>query len=598
MSIRVDGTYDVECAGWDRFLVGEILDADGSRFVSWDEDDFYSELRSRDGHYWAHSGGRYDALWALDRAFLAGDEPKMSPRGAGLLTLRIGGVTLCDSAAIWPDRLSTVARIAGREKLELSLPCKCGKGCGGYCALERKLTARERTLVETYLHADCEVLLEALSEMQERAEEYGLDLRSTVGATAWRTAKAWLDLPDCTHELATYRQIREGTYGGRVECGVPLWSGTLYRNDRNASYPAALSQLALPVGTPVIHESPRAARAAWNKGRHGVYGCRVFVPEQSYPPLPARTVDRLLYPTGPIVGAWTRIELEYAVAECGVRIDEIFSAVTWPRTEKVLAPFAERIWSLRDENATSGDARDAACAKWLKWIANSATGKFSQKPESDVYEYVKGRECDDGDPVIRSTPHGYLLAWEKVRVSSCAHVEWGGYLLASARIEEHRQMRHAEDVGRFVYGDTDSVYSTHALSRNMGNGLGQWKLEGTATRWCALAPKLYRFRCDGCKDHPQGDWHVRGKGMSGLDADGFELLSTPDPENPSQSLPWEVDRGVRGLRDALRSDGPVFQRKKMLRRVHRIEGWIGGRELLTDGTTRAPTMERWHEAFG
>lgn len=586
MSIRVDGVFDIETVGWDRFLCGEILTSGGERFVSWDEDDFYSELRSREGHFWGHNAGRFDSLWALGRAMERGDEPAISPRGAGILQLRIGRLILCDSAALWPDKLETVAEISDSPKLPFPLACTCGReGCKGYCALTFKLSPGEKRKVAEYLHGDCEALLASLLAVKWRLEDDGFDVRPTVGTTAWRTAKAWLDLPDCTHDLGTYKLIREGYQGGMTLPGVARYDSRAKRYDVHASYPAALARVGLPVGGAVVHETPRAARKAYLAGRHGTFQCRVRVPDMAYPPLGYRAGDRLLYPIGTFDGAWTAHELRYAEEECGVRILEVRSGVSFPRTEPVLAEFAVRVWNLREHNAASRDSKDNAYAKLLKWIANSLTGKVSQKETHEVYEYVPGQQCEDMAPVIRRGPHGFLLSWEGTRVPSCAHVEWGSTLVADARIELHRQIRHAEDVGRFLYCDTDSVYCTRALTRRVGDALGEWGHEGDMTGWLALAPKLYRYDCTGCKKHPQGGPHVRGKGMPELTDAGFHALAGGDA--------WVVDRGVLGLRQGLASDGPVFQRRKLVRRHTPVLGWIGGRILNSDATTRPPTVAEY-----
>jgi hypothetical protein len=102
--------------------------------------------------------------------------------------------------------------------------------------------------------------------------------------------------------------------------------------------------------------------------------------------------------------------------------------------------------------------------------------------------------------------------------------------------------------------------------------------------WLALAPKVYRYR-DG-----DGDEHVKAKGMSGLDAHGFDLLRAGGT--------WEVNRGVEGLRTAMRHDAEgVFRRRKLRRTLKPNEGWIGGRISDKNGLTRAPTVSEYVAAF-
>lgn len=585
MTIRIDGVFDIECEAWDRFVVGEVLTSEGERFVSRDEDIFWAELRRREGYYWGHHAGRYDSMWALDMAMERGDDPNISPRGSGILQLRIGKLFLCDSAALWPDKLEKISEICDARKMPFPLRCRCGtEGCKGYCAIRRSMPERDYRAVEEYLHGDCEALLQSMLALIERAEADGFDLRATIGTTAWNTAKAWCDLPDCTHELGTYRLIREGYAGGMTMVGRPL-AASGHRHDIHASYPAALSRGQLPVGGVVVHTTGRAAGAALRKGRPGVYQCSVHVPDMAYPPLGFRAGDRLLYPTGLVDGAWTALEIEYAES-LGCRVVSVRGGASFPRTEAMLRDYAERVWALR-ARALDGGLKDQAYAAWLKWAANSCTGKLAQKETHDVYEYVRGHACGDGDPVIRRGPHGHLLAWEGTRVAPCAHVEWAAYLTADARIELHRQIQHAEETGDFLYCDTDSVYSSERLTRRIGDDLGEWGYEGEMRAWCALAPKLYRYECTGCAKHPSGGVHVRGKGMPDLSDAGFRALQ--DGES------WVSERGVLGLRTALASEGRIFRRRRLERSHRPYPGWIGGRVLLDDGSTRPPTVAEYEE---
>lgn len=587
MPLDVAGVFDIECGAWTRFRVGEILDRDGTRYVSWDESDFFDALTARSGNYYAHNGGRYDIAWALGYAVKRRPNMRWNARtrGAGVLSVRLGQVELRDSFAICPMKLSTAAELSGKSvKLDFGLPCECERACGGYCVLDRELTARERRKVEAYLHGDCVALLDTLDAIEARAVRDDIDLRLTIGSTAWATARDWLGLPAATHALGRYGRLREGYYGGRVEV-FRRRAPSGHRYDIHSSYPAALTRVSLPHGACVRHTSARAASRAYAAGREGVFGADVFVPHSMrIPPLPVRVPDRLLYPTGAISGTWTALELRYAES-LGCVVRAVRWGYSWRESSPFLAPFAERVWSYRADAAASGED---AWAAWYKWIANSLTGKLAQNVTHTSLLWVPGDppEFDPFGPpvdVALDDDAGAFVHKKTTRVDACAHVECSAYLTAEARIELHRQLMHAE---RPVYCDTDSVYARDELTRRIGPELGEWGYEGAMTHFRALAPKVYRYRCARCKKHPSGGWHVRGKGLPGLDARGFERLARGGTHR------WA--EGVEGLRSQVRKGGDLFVRRALARQLHPTPGWVGGREIESNGLdTRPTTLARY-----
>jgi hypothetical protein len=571
--MKVAGVWDLECADWDRFRVGQLLAANGERFTSWDPDAFFDALIEREGVWYAHVGGRYDALWLLDMATRRGVPWSARMRGAGVLSARVGNVEVRDSYALLPMSLAKAAELGDAPKLALGLQCECEtEGCEGFCVLRRELTPRERAKVEEYLSGDCDALASTLGALIDTAADHDIDLKLTVGGSAWSTARRWLDLPKCDHDIGRYRMLREGYYGGRTECFTPR-ARRGHRYDIHSSYPAALSRVALPVGAG-RSVGGRLAMVAFESGQEGIFWCDVRVRRDEWiPPMPAREADRLLYPVGPFSGAWTAIELRHAV-ENGATITAMTRAHVWSESAPILAPFAERVWRYRDDAARAGRKSRAA---WFKWLANSLTGKLAQRPEHGALAFKIGDppDLDEGERVVFYSGAGAFTYQETSRVDACAHVQWSAYLTSEARVEVHRQLQHAISVlASPLYCDTDSVYAKRRLTRRIGDELGEWGYEGELHSFRCLAPKVYRYRDE------HGADHIRGKGLSGLDLAGFNALA--------RGRGWTVDRGVKGLRTAMRSkEGGLFQRNALTRALHPIPGWIGGREV--DGASTRPT---------
>jgi len=573
------GVFDIECAEWDRFICGCTLDRSNKPYVSWDEDEYARNLLDRDGVFYAHAGGRYDLLWLLDWCMRHGVAvTEVKPRGSGILSMRVGDLELRDSYALVPMTLAKCAPIGGEEKSSLALPCECGEECGGYCALARRLTPGEKRLVTAYLVQDCVALSAMLLSLAWRCSDLDITVGLTVGGTAWSTAKRWCDLHSSRHDLGRYDALSRGASGGMT---IPFMeraaSGERY--DIHSSYPAALSVVPLPWGTP-RHMKGSAAGAAYRAGKPGIYRASVIVPDCHIPPLAARESDRLLYPIGPIEGAWTTIDLQHAEA-CGVKITKIITAYVWPGTRVALRDFAVKGWEIRDQN-TKGDASNVAFAAWIKWFVNSATGKFKQSPDHETLTFIPAIDgapiLDRDSRVLAVNDRGAWVVTENRKVDACAHVEFYAYLTAYARIELHLQLLEAGI--HAIYCDTDSVYSTKALTRRLGPSLGEWGHEGSLRDWRCLAPKVYDY-----VDPATGKHTTRGKGMSGLDSRGFDALA--DGEK------WVVDRGVDGLKTALRShSSTMFRRKSLARSLSPFPGWIGGRVIEGEGT-RAPTVAEY-----
>lgn len=606
MSLRVAGVFDLEAAHWDRFLVGEALAADGSSVVWWDADMFADWMLSRTGIWYAHAGGRYDMLWLLDIAVRRGLRWDARMRGSGVLSVRIGSLEVRDSFALVPMSLEKAAPIGTYRKTAVGLPCVCGKPrCKAYCALDRIYDkggpdAHEKRKVEEYLHADCLSLYSMLDTLETLATDHGIQLGLSIGGTAWKTAKEWLGLPKCEHEIGRYRRLREGYYGGRTEV-FRTRAPEGHRYDIHSSYPAALVRHALPEGHGIPADASRASRH-FAAGKPCIIGATVNVPHSNVPPLPMRHPDRLLYPYGSVTGAWTSLELAYAM-ECGVTVERVGWGHVWETESPFLAPYASRVWKMRaDSVATCRCAalpkkdrgcRGCAFGAWVKWLANSLTGKLAERPEHDSLRFLPFPEGWDGMDVLRTIDTGSFVRVETLRVSANAHVQCAAFLTAGARTELHRQLVHAPTP---LYCDTDSVYAAEQLTRRIGDELGEWGYEGALTRWHALAPKVYRYF-----DPAKNEWAVRGKGMPGLDSDGFTRLHDHEVADgwTEHGLPWDSDTGVEGMRTALRrmgkgEGGSLFVRKYLSRALHAVAGWVGGRELAADGVTTLPvTVERY-----
>jgi hypothetical protein len=380
---------------------------------------------------------------------------------------------------------------------------------------------------------------------------------------------AWCDLEDAEWDVEVYNRVRPMYYGGRCEV-ARTFEQMIWRYDRKSAYPASLME-SLPIGNPTVHEGA-AARRALSSGKPGAFEVLIRVPESHAPPLPIRHRNRLAYPWGVVRGTWSHIELQHAI-DCGAEVEDVYSAVTWPREKPQLAPYAQRCFDLRDELPKE---QKKALGVWLKFLANSLTGKLGQSPDCQII--VLGDYADDpAYSQVGTSP--WVWARDTWRIPSCAMVHWAGTLTARARVELHEQIVHAG--AEWVYSDTDSCFATRPLTRRIGTDLGEWAFEGKGERWQARAPKVYSYH-----DLDKDEDVAHAKGVPGArDGDTIDMAVWTDYVGGKKIT---SDRGVKSLRVAARGD-KLFERRRLTRSLHLSSEWCGAR--LRDGNvTRPPNV--------
>jgi hypothetical protein len=495
---RCDGVLDIETARWDRFVVGVTLYRGTEVAIHRSIGSLVDELLRRRGTWWAHNGGSFDALAVAEELRARGIASSIALSGSRVSRLSAAGFTLCDSYSLIPMPLERAASLADMTAPELGLPCRCGRACGGYCALR---AGRSSPTIDAYCVGDCRVLWAVLEWVQAHADRCGLSLRGTIGGTAWASARAILGLPDADLPPATWRRARLGYYGGRICVARPRADGPGTHWDISSAYPAALASSALPVGD---HREigSRVALSCLERERPGIYACEIDVPGMHLPPLPWRARGgAIAYPIGPVVGAWALPEILAAV-DRGATIRRVLWGIVWESEEII---FAELIRSWHGIRIALG--KSTAGGEWTRLLANSLTGKFAESPERRGISMfpTEVKYCLGEDPCSVARCSGRCGAYEQVdlagqiwsvpyyRPAPNAHVAWAAYLTASTR---GAWLAGAESQGKdLVYGDTDSVWTTSRKGPTpQGAALGAWQKKHAWQDWECAAPKSYCYR--------------------------------------------------------------------------------------------------------
>ena len=581
---RCDGTFDIECADWDRFRLGVIY-SPGETTIEYDADRFVDHLLSRQGHYFAHAGGIYDLLFVAETLRRRGVRFYADLAQHRITRIVTGGMTLRDSYSLLPFSLDELAAMVNERAPALPWKCHCGRDCGGYCKIPTRCDLPFDPDLEDYCVADCRVLYRVIHRLREHCTEHGIDLRGTLGSTAWATARRELELPDADLPWELWRRVRRADKGGRVCVTRPRASGPGAHFDIVNAYPGALARASIPLGRP-RELGKEHARGALHRDRPGVYHCTVRVRGDAFiPPLPWRHQNRVQYPLGEFSGSWAYPELVAAIAR-GAELVNVHSAVIWETEAPLFAGLMHRWYEIR-----RNVGKDTPLGAWQSRLAKSLTGKFAEQPtrERVAINPAKIRICPrNGRCRIRCSGRcgamnqldlfGMVWTVPYFKLAPSGHAHWSAYLRAHTRVQ-WLEAAERYQIGELCYGDTDSVWSVgNTTPLPISDLLGAWEMKHAWTGLDVRAPKIYRFTDGegrkifrGAPGMTEADWR-RGKAV--------------------------IDRGVFTLKQTAHSaSGSLFRRKQQTRSIHTqgdIPLWYGDRKLDLQTGITYPVDAREH----
>ena len=581
--IRIDGVFDIECVGWDEFLVGVTMTSGGETIVHHTADDMVDEMLYRGGHWWGHNSGKYDTLLVLEVLRRRGISQSISTSSSRVTRTMGGGLTIKDSYALIPMGLNAAAEMGGELKPSLWFDCHCGHSCGGYCSIYRGMPRYMLDRVAEYCVGDCRALIKTLRKLSDFADDNDIDLTGTIGGSSWATAKRTIGIPDATYSSSEWERLRQAYYGGRCTVFRPLNpscvpAGSHY--DISSAYPASLASTELPMG-PHYERGKRAATAALASGTVGIYSCTIRVPGDNVPALPWAIGTGMSFPCGIVSGVWTSTEIAYAES-IGCKVDDVHWGVVW-NSSAVL--FDDWIGNLYEKRIRHG--KDSVWGKWLRLFANSLTGKLAERPYKRFLRMCPDladiRLCDASPPCTLTSC--CCDAWEQVdkwgevwsvpfyKMSPSAHVHWAAFVTAATRIQQHAELVACDA----DYCDTDSCWTQHGAPAETGNGLGEWERKCGYLTFESVAPKHYAYT-----DEETGEFIICSAGA---------FLSVAEWTTGASVQ----DRGVKSIVDAARSGRGLFSRAHRRWTLPKHGEWYGDRRLGSDGRTYPVTCQELRE---
>lgn len=333
-----------------------------------------------------------------------------------------------------------------------------------------------------------------------KSHETITDFEFLTSCKAWGSSKI---MKECH---ISYQQceaiLRSGFYGGRCEVFTPHCRAredggiAAYHYDVNSLYPSQMIDNEFPIGYPEFiddHDIIKFRWEKWMKRRRGLgfITAKVFVPQQTIPPLPAK-MGKLVFVCGHIQGTWTYTELAYAVEHCGVQIEEFIYMVHFSKTRKVFREFVKTFYEMKDAGKRAGNE---ALTAFAKLILNTAYGwtvlrRDDKTAFRDIKDLSKWEEKDEF--IYANDDLGYIEIRDKV-LTETIQVQIGAYVTSYARLVLLKALRAQAEIGTVYYCDTDSIVCSHKLPPEMVDKyeIGKWDLEGELYSGLFLQPKVY-----------------------------------------------------------------------------------------------------------
>lgn len=289
--------------------------------------------------------------------------------------------------------------------------------------------------------------------------------------------------------------IRESYCGGRCEVFTPILDHDGYHYDVNSLYPSQFYQ-EYPVGEYEFYDDTFLIESNWekwlkNKRGLGFITADLFIPEQNIPPLPVK-MGKLTFPTGYVRGTWTYIELEYAIKNCGVKIEKLYEMIHFKKTFPVFKNFVDVFYPMKEQAAKSGDKAGKTVAKLCMNTGYGYTGMRRDDKSTLISIYDMDKPEYQGKIRNINQDFGYCEVDTDVK-AKYIQVQIASYVTSYARLVLLDALRHADNLGTVYYCDTDSIVTDHPLPDEIVDKtkLGFWDLEGEIKQALFLRPKVY-----------------------------------------------------------------------------------------------------------
>lgn len=297
------------------------------------------------------------------------------------------------------------------------------------------------------------------------------------------------------------KKIRESYFGGRTEVFKPHLKPLNtelfgFHYDVNSLYPYVMSCGNLfPIGFPKFYDVATIIKKNFNDWREnhsglGFIKCKVFIPKQDIPPLPCKISNKLIFPTGYIIGSWTYVELEYAIKNCGVKVLEYLEMIHFSRTFHVFQNYVKFFYDMK-KNAKM--TVNKALEKFAKLMLNTAYGwlALGREDKTELHSIAKLEKYAERTIYINEKLE--YLECKSIVNSESIQPQIAAYVTSYGRLVLLHQMRKQKKTGEVYYCDTDSIVTDVIMDTCDVDKyiIGKWDLEKKLLEGYFLQPKVY-----------------------------------------------------------------------------------------------------------
>lgn len=562
MTDKLRGSYDFECDDWTKpvccgLLWGEDKDNREWLFIEGKDSARNALLTmltiAKSDNVWiwyAHNGGKYDALFMLAVADSMRWECKAIISGGRIIQLKTRPkgekkwLQLNDSMSIIQSSLEDAANSFQLKSRKLFTK-------EDYSTNPSTWTRERR---ENGCRVDCQIVLELLDTVETLVHIWGGGLKLTFSAIALSVVKSRVELAKVG--VKQNMTARDAYMGGRVEVFHHSPDYEMSEWDVTSSYPWSMTQ-------PLPWEFEK--RVIGNVEKYvyessSIVFARVSVDPKTYiPSLPYRHADGgIFFPTGTWESWFTSAELAYA-ASMGVKVSPLIADVY-----STAQPFKQFVTDVFHTKSTT----EGAQREFSKLVLNGAYGKFAQRPERETVEIFATDEeayaaymnapVNTLRPLSDFTPR--YVSRKTVKWPYQTHYALASFITAHSRILLHKALVAAKGL---AYTDTDSVHASVDSKFSVGGKLGQLKLSIPSMKGEYFAAKLYRLTLPDKQKFKSKGFEVK-EDVFGRIIQG-QSVATPRMQLAKQMLRSENRRGMQVKRP---SPSRKWKGMSMKRAVH------------------------------
>lgn len=413
-------------------------------------DYLYSLIESNfKGTIFAHNGGKYDFLFLmkwLKKEKIAYNYIFPENQGRIIkLTVqnnRKENITFKDSYMFFQDSLDNLMfKFYGIRKREVEYTIEF-------------YTEHEEESLE-YLQDDCMYLSDILTKFKDK---FTLGNSLSVAGLSFRILRK-----DYKQEMFFLKNdpIRHDYYGGRVEIFKSNQvTPEVYHYDVNSLYPYAMSLIDFP--KMIVMENDNKI------DKKGLYLVDLKVKNKQIAPLPVKSHEGIVYPSGKIKNYWLDYDSIINYSE-DIEILNVYCKLAFYYTFDI----RDFLFDYYDKKKNNFEGLET----FWKYILNSCYGKFSQRTDRGVFYYNGNKEINEH--------------FVKMRFRGFINNLYSILIVNKAR--EIMYKYYKEHFNSLVYTDTDSLISNKKIDIPVSREMGDFKLEGIHKNFEPISKKVYYY---------------------------------------------------------------------------------------------------------